>query len=141
MDSTAKTVLISIHPKYVDLISTGKKKIEFRKRSFSQPIKRFVVYSTAPVSKVVGFFDVDTIVCDSPQNLWETYSAVGGIERNDYFDYYANKSTAVGIRIKNYTSLSNAFNIKLLNTTPPQSYKYLTDSEFDLVRDLGKLYK
>ena len=55
MDSKATTVLISIHPKYVDLIAAGKKKIEFRKRSFSHPIKRFVVYSTAPVSKVVGF--------------------------------------------------------------------------------------
>ena len=139
MDPKATTVLISIHPKYVDLISAGKKKIEFRKRSFSHPIKRFVVYSTAPVSKVVGFFDVDSIVCDSPQKLWETYAAVGGIEQNDYFDYYANKSMAVGIRIKNYTPLSNSFNIKMLNTTPPQSYKYLTDREFDLVRDLGKI--
>ena len=139
MDSKATTVLISIHPKYVDLISAGKKKIEFRKRSFSHPVKRFVVYSTAPVSKVVGFFDVDSIVCDSPQKLWETYAAVGGIEQNDYFDYYANKSMAVGIRIKNYSPLSNSFNIKMLNTTPPQSYKYLTDREFDLVRDLGKI--
>lgn len=138
MDSTGKIVLISIHPKYVDLISTGKKKIEFRKRNFSHPIKHFVVYSTAPVSKIVGFFDVDTIECDSPQKLWETYSEIGGIEQQDYFDYYANTSNAVGIRIKNYTPLSNAFNISLLNTTPPQSYKYLSESEFDLVKDLGK---
>ena len=138
MDSSAKTVLISIHPKYVDLISAGKKKIEFRKRNFSCPIKRFVVYSTAPVSKIVGFFDVDAIECDSPQKLWENYSSVGGINQKDFFNYYSHTSNAIGIRIKKYTPLSKAFNISLLNTTPPQSYKYLSDKEFDLVKSLGK---
>ncbi|MBQ9206785.1 MAG: ASCH domain-containing protein [Treponema sp.] len=137
MDSSAKTVLISIHPQYVDLISSGKKKIEFRKRNFACPVKRFVVYSTAPVSKIVGFFDVEDIECTTPQKLWENYASVGGIEQKDYFEYYANTSNAVGIRIKKYTPFQNAFNISVLNTTPPQSYKYLTDRDFILVNNLG----
>lgn len=138
MDSSAKIVLISIHPQYVNLISAGMKKIEFRKRNFSSQIKRFVVYSTAPVSKIVGFFDVESIETSTPQKLWEDYSSIGGIKQEDYFKYYANTENAVGIHIKKYTPLQNAFNISLLNTTPPQSYKYLTDSEFDLVQNLGK---
>ena len=133
MDSSSATVLISIHPRYVDLISSGEKKVEFRKRKFSRKIKRFVVYSTAPVCKIVGFFDVDSIECATPQELWDEYSSVGGIAQKDFFDYYANTSTAVGIRIKKYTPFANAFDISFLNTVPPQSYKYLTDEEFDLM--------
>lgn len=133
MDSSATTVLISIHPRYVDLISSGKKKIEFRKRKFSRKIKRFVIYSTAPVSKIVGFFDVDSIECATPQKLWDEYASVGGIARKDFFDYYENTSTAVGIRIKKYTPFANAFDISFLNTVPPQSYRYLTDEEFNLM--------
>lgn len=137
MDSSAKTVLISIHPKYVDLIFSGKKKIEFRKRNFAQPVKRFVVYSTAPVSKIVGFFDVENIECATPQDLWDNYSSVGGIEKQDFFKYYANTSEAVGIRIKKYTPFENRLDISLLHTTPPQSYKYLSDGEFDFVQNTG----
>lgn len=137
MDSAAKTVLISIHPQYVDLISSGEKKIEFRKRNFSSQIKHFVVYSTAPVCKVVGFFDVENIETATPQKLWEDYSSVGGIKQEDFYNYYANTSNAIGIHIKQYTKFRNAFNISLLNTTPPQSYKYLTDREFDLAKNLG----
>lgn len=137
MDSKTKNVLISIHPKYVDLISAGKKKIEFRKRSFSRPIKRILVYSTAPVSKVVGFFDVENIEISTPGKLWKDYSDIGGIGRVDFFNYYANATNAVGIHIKKYTSFNQALSISLLNTTPPQSYKYLTDKEFDFVQKKG----
>ena len=137
MDSSAQTVLISIHPQYVDLISSGKKKIEFRKRKFSRPIKRFVVYSTAPVSKLVGFFDVENIESSTPEKLWENYSSIGGINRADFFDYYANTENAIGIHIKKYTPFPKALNISLLNTTPPQSYKYLSENEFDLMRNFG----
>lgn len=137
MDSPATIALISIHPQYVDLISSGVKKIEFRKRFFSKTVKTLVIYSTAPISRIVGYADVGHIEYSTPNTLWKLYNSIGGIDKKNFFDYYANVSNATGIHIHRYTPLEKTLAISFLNTTPPQSYKYLTDEEFSRVCKFG----
>lgn len=128
---------MSIHPQYVDLINAGKKKIEFRKTKFLKPIDKVVIYSTTPVSKIVGYFDVDSIVASTPSDLWQEYNHVGGISEKDFFAYYGSKIEAFGIKIKNTTLFNQTIDINSLNITPPQSYRYLSDEEFNKICDLG----
>lgn len=139
MDNSTGMVLMSIHPQYVDLINSGAKKIEFRKTKFLRPINKVVIYSTTPVSKIVGYFDVDTIVSSTPALLWEEYNCVGGITEKDFFDYYGSKIEAIGIKIKNAIQFNKKIDISALNLTPPQSYKYLSEEEFEKICGLGNL--
>ena len=44
-------VLLSIKPKYVDLILNGEKKYEFRRKIFRNETNKVYVYCTSPVKK------------------------------------------------------------------------------------------
>lgn len=134
MDSESAIVLIAMHPQYVDLISQGIKKIEFRKTNFCRPVKKIVIYSTSPIKKIVGFFDVKKIESSTPNIFWEKYSSIGGISRTAFFRYYNTSSIAIGIHIKKYTPLPHPINLSSLGLTVPQSYLYLTENQFDIIK-------
>lgn len=57
-------VILSIHPKWAKLIYEGKKTVEWRKsypKEFTNETK-VVLYETAPVCKVTGFFTLDCVL-------------------------------------------------------------------------------
>jgi hypothetical protein len=52
-------VLLSIKPKYVKSIIEGDKRYEFRKTIFkNREINRIYIYSSSPVKKIVGTFEI-----------------------------------------------------------------------------------
>ncbi|HDT8147195.1 TPA: hypothetical protein RD696_002696, partial [Enterococcus faecalis] len=52
------TILLSIHPKFVDKIMTGEKKFEFRRVIAKRNPNKIIIYSTSPVCKVIGEAEV-----------------------------------------------------------------------------------
>ena len=57
-----KVVLLSIKPKYADLILTGSKQVEFRRSWAAQDVGLIVLYSSSPIQKIVGIVEVDSVV-------------------------------------------------------------------------------
>ena len=55
-------LLMSINPEHVENILAGKKKYEFRKKKCKEQIDSIVIYSTAPVMKVVAEVEVKDII-------------------------------------------------------------------------------
>ena len=53
---------MSINPEYVEKILSGTKKYEFRKSKCKREVSEIIIYSTAPVSKVVGKVKVKNII-------------------------------------------------------------------------------
>ena len=64
-------ILLSIKPEYVKSIFEGKKKFEYRKIITKNKPTKIIIYSTYPVSAIVGEADVEEILIDSPDNLWK----------------------------------------------------------------------
>jgi len=58
-------VLMSINPEHVDNIMSGKKVFEFRKVKCKRKIDSIVIYSTAPVMKIVGEVEVVGLIEDT----------------------------------------------------------------------------
>lgn len=141
MDSPISSAIISIHPKYVNLLSTGEKKIEFRKRDFSININKIVVYSTSPVCKIIGYFDIDKIEISTPQILWNNYADIGGIDKKDFFAYYDSVKEAVGIKVKHFVNFKKGIELSAIKIAPPQSFRYLSDKEFAMIKKLGNIKK
>jgi predicted transcriptional regulator len=79
---------MSIHPEYANKILNGTKKVEFRKWMFSNVPSIVIIYSTSPISRVVGYFFVDGIDASDPLSLWEKYKEAGGIQRKEYNHYF-----------------------------------------------------
>ena len=83
-------VMLSVVPMYANKIFDGTKKIEFRKRIWTKAdVRKVIVYSSSPVKQVVGEFDIDRIVIDDKEVIWEMFKddPYLGTER-EAFDFY-----------------------------------------------------
>jgi predicted transcriptional regulator len=120
-------VLLSIKPKYAERIFSGEKQYEFRRVLFKRPETRVVVvYASAPVSKVVGEFEISGIISDSPSCLWAATKEHAGIDEDSFFDYFAGQQMAHAIKVKNPTRYQRALDIREeFSLRPPQSFAYL----------------
>src|SRR6185437_8128417 len=82
--------ILSIKPNFADAIFAGRKTFEYRRILFRSAVpKRVFVYSSAPISRVVGQFEVAEILSDSPSRLWTRTKSGSGICRNYFFEYFA----------------------------------------------------
>ncbi len=132
----SQVVLLPIHPRYVNAILSGDKKVEFRKRCFSRPVKYVVIYATQPIKKVIGYFKISNIVTGNPRDLWRRYKSMGGIDKNTYQSYYNNSNIAVAIGISKLNVLKDPLNLDSItgSVLPPQSYTYLSNDQFKFLK-------
>jgi Uncharacterized conserved protein len=122
-------VLLSIKPEYAEKILTGEKRFEYRKVRFSKHVSTVILYATSPVSRLVGEFEVDSVLEDVPTKLWEHTKEFSGITREFFRTYFSGRDKAVAIKIgvtKRYQSPQNP-NLGCAKFTPPQSFCYLQD--------------
>lgn len=122
-------VLLSIKPQYADLIFDGTKKFEFRRTIFkNEEIKTIVVYASSPVQKVIGEFEIETILNDDLAKLWKQTKDYAGIDKAYFFEYFINKEKGYAIKIKKAKKYRNPLCLKEdFKLSPPQSFLYLND--------------
>ena len=120
-------VLLSIKPKFADRIFNGSKKYEFRKAIFKNPdIKTVVVYASSPVQRVIGEFEVESILCDTPESLWGMTKEYSGISEEFFFDYFHQREQAFAIKVKKPKLYKKPLCLQATyNTVPPQSFRYV----------------
>ena len=120
-------ILMSIKPQYVEKILSGNKKYEYRKnRAKRNDIDKIIIYSTAPVMKVVAEVDIEEIIESTPDILWKKTKLESGITEEFFYKYYKNKTTAVvyklgNIKIYDKPKSLNDIGVKYV----PQSFIYL----------------
>lgn len=121
-------VLLSIKPEYALKIFDGSKKYEFRRTLFkNKDVKRVIVYATAPVSRVIGEFDIETVIRKDLEELWDETKDFSGITKDFYDSYFEGKGEGYAIKVKAARKYKTDFNIKeKFGLHPPQSFVYLT---------------
>jgi len=73
-----KVALISIHPKYIELILNGEKRLEFRRSWATMPVNRLIIYACAPLKKIVAIAEINTVIWGSRTKLWSLAKKMGG---------------------------------------------------------------
>ncbi|WP_297493290.1 hypothetical protein, partial [Pseudonocardia sp.] len=129
--ATGRLALMAIHPCYADGILEGRKQVEFRKRPLAADVKIVVIYSTAPIQRIVGAFTISETVIGSPDEIWQKFGDVGLIERSKYEAYYADSQRAVALVVERVFPVEGGLPLKALNPSPtaPQSFSYLSHSQ------------
>jgi predicted transcriptional regulator len=122
-------VLLSIKPEYAEMIFNGTKKFEFRRTVFKNPnIKTVVVYASSPVQRVIGEFEIEFIINEGLQDLWEMTQEFSGISESFFFEYFKSKEKGYAIKIKKVKKYKESLCLKEnFNATPPQSFMYLQE--------------
>lgn len=120
-------VLLSIKPEFAEKIFNGTKKYEFRRSVFKNTeVTTIVVYASSPVQRVIGEFEIDKIINDNIQNLWDNTKKYSGISKNYFFEYFNNKEKGYAIKIKKTKRYKKSLSLKdNFNANPPQSFMYL----------------
>ncbi len=120
-------VILSIKPEFADKIFSGIKKFEFRRALFkNKDVKTILVYSSSPVQKIIGEFEIEKILAENPDTLWSKTKDYSGISR-EYFDaYFTDKDLGYAIEVKKVKRYKTPKCIKSdYNMLPPQSFAYL----------------
>ena len=123
-------LLMSIKPEFVGKILAYEKLYEFRKSIFKQKVEKVFIYSTYPVKKIVGCFEVGEIICESPIELWNSFSDVSGIFEKDFFKYYEGSEEGFAIKIDNLQIFDEFIDMsKYDEFKAPQSFCYVENND------------
>lgn len=128
------TIIISIHPVFVNKLLSGEKQYEYRKR-FPKGIRYVLVYATSPVKKITALLVIESILKDSPDNIWNKTSNNSGVTKEFFDTYFNNKAVAYAIRIKKVYKFKEPLLISDLKgiNAAPQSYIYLKESIINII--------
>ena len=122
-------MLISMKPKYAERILMGSKVIEIRKR-FSQKWTgcKAVLYSSRPVSALVGEATIGSVTHGRPTDIWATFGPHLDCSYEEFIGYVGSSTQVSAIELKDVTPYGNPVSLQqmshLLNEhlRPPQSY-------------------
>lgn len=139
----ASAALISIHPNYVEKILSGEKRLEFRRSWATSQVDYLVIYATSPVQQIVSVAQIGQVFRGSKSRLWELARSMGGgISRRKLFEYMEGKNEGVALELAHILKIAGGINPHTFfgkGFRPPQSFRYLTPSEFaKLARQLGQ---
>lgn len=144
MSKKAPPLLISLKPNYADLIFSGLKTAELRKRISSQITNRDVfIYVSSPTRELRGGFRVGQVWQGSPEQIWSTVSNLAGVSRRTFNDYYEGQNIAFALEILDVWQYKKPLSLKDLRTrfpgfVVPQSYRYAKPNECRSFRNLAR---
>jgi len=127
-------VILSIKPQFVEKIFEGTKKFEFRRALFkNKEVKTILIYASAPISKVVGEFEIEEVIHQELNTLWNNTSKYSGISKEYFFDYFSGKENGYAIKVKKVKRYKEKLAIEeTFGVKPPQSFAYVKEEEKEL---------
>lgn len=121
--------LLSIKPEFVEEIIEGRKKFEYRKKLFKRSdISSIVVYATKPYGKVVGEFEIGTILEENIDKLWSDTKHLSGISEEFFYEYFKDRDSGFAIQIKRFKEYKKHLELSEFDSTikaAPQSFCYI----------------
>jgi len=134
-----KAIVLSIKPKYAELILAGTKTVEFRRAWAAEKVDMIAIYASAPIQKLVGIVQVADIVRAKPTTLWSYCSKRGGgLTKTELTAYFNDKDAGFAVLLQDAKRFPKGIDPKKVvkGFTPPQSFRYMTTAE---IRKLEKL--
>ena len=120
-------VLLSIKPEFANKIFDGEKKFEYRRAIFKRlDVNKVIVYASAPISKVIGEFEIAGIITDEISSLWDKTKEHSGITKDFFFEYFNGREIGHAIAVKKCIKYSDPCCIETtFGIKPPQSFVYI----------------
>ena len=135
-----KPLLLSLKPRYADLVFDGLKRAELRRRIIPRIENRCVfIYVSSPVRRLRGGFRVGQVWRGSPEEIWDQVSEFAGIGKQDFDTYYAGHTVAYALSIMDvweyrYPRDLNVLRDRFPGFVVPQSWRYVRPEEYGSFR-------
>lgn len=135
MTTELRPLIISLKPRYADLVFEGLKKVELRRRIASQTSNRDVfIYVSSPVRKLRGGFRVGQVWEGSPEAVWRVVSELSTLEKREFDAYFRGQAVAYALEVTNVWEYLDPASLSWLRNrfddfVVPQSWRYAKTEE------------
>ncbi len=139
---TKHAFLISIRPRFAEMIFSGVKTVELRRVCPKITAGDLaLVYVSSPAMELRGSFEVARIISASPAALWKKVGKKSGITKAEFFAYFRGKKKAHALVIRRAWKLASPVCLKTLRQRtggfrPPQNFHYLNRNSSSLASSL-----
>ena len=142
-------LLISVKPKYAEMLLAGTKTVELRRVRPSIAAGDWVlIYASSPRKALLGAFQVAYVDETNPETLWRKVGSQAGISHDDFREYFSGACRGIGIHVGRAIRFPQPTPLERMREivpgfNPPQSYTYasagsiLGDVLFELVEECG----
>ena len=126
-------LLLSIHPRYVDLILSGEKTVELRRRQPRIKTGQGLIYATAPRMQLSATFQISRVQVGPLELLWQLVRDRAGVSRAKFDSYFQGLTVGVGIEIGRVQEFG-PYSLAELRSAwdgfhPPQGFRYVDSSD------------
>lgn len=124
-------IILSIKPKYSQMILDGTKTVEFR-RVFNKDSQFSIVYlyESLPTKMVVGQFELIGINTNYPECAYDYFGDKSGISLEEFNKYSEGKELIYSLQIKNVIRYDTQKPLSDFGLTrPPQNYCFVKERE------------
>ena len=127
-------LLLSIHPRYVDAILAGEKRVELRRRAPRINRGAALIYATAPKMELVAAFHITSVIRAPLGLLWQLVHVSAGTTRKEFDSYFCGLETGVAIQINDVVEFEKPISLATLRVKwrgfhPPQGFRYVADAD------------
>ncbi len=124
---TTSIIMISASPKHANLLlDDPSKNVLFYKVTPTNKVERVLVYATAPVSAVIGEFDLSEIKISDKSTSWTKYASKSVFTKKEFDEYYHEKHEAHAIVASKSFRYSKPKSLKDYNMSKgPSGFQYL----------------
>jgi predicted transcriptional regulator len=126
-------VVLSIKPRFAELIARGEKRVEFRRRfAACHAGCRVWFYASTPARVVRVSARVARVVHARPDRLWRDYRACGGVGRAEFDAYFEGCARGAALELTDAAELSTPRDLAWLRRrgfVPPMSYRVIRGDE------------
>jgi predicted transcriptional regulator len=126
-------LFLSIHPRHVDAILAGTKRVELRRRQPRLACGDALIYASAPRMELVATFRITSVIRAPLPLLWQHVHNVAGISKREFDAYFAGLSSGVSIAIADVSQIGPMplayLRAALDGFHPPQGFRYLEPTE------------
>lgn len=132
-------LLLSIRPRFVELIFSGTKTVELRRvKPRVQAGDLVVVYASGATKGIVGAFEVTTVDAAAPDSIWQKFNGDSGLSKLEFDRYFDGAGIGYAIGIGKRWQLPLPIPLSTLRQRragfrPPQSYHYWRLDELSAV--------
>jgi predicted transcriptional regulator len=132
---TNHAFLISVRPRFAEMIFAGSKTVELRRVCPKVAAGDLaLVYVSSPAMELRGSFEVGKIITESPTALWKKVGKKSGVTRTEFFAYFQGKKQAHALVIKRAWKLDAPVCLTTLRRRkggfrPPQNFHYLNRND------------
>ena len=133
-------LLLSLKPRFAELVFMGEKTVELRRRIASTMKGRGVfIYVSSPVRMIHGGFRVANVWSSDPETVWGEVASRAGVAKTEYDAYYKGCGIAHALALSDVWAHEAPVEIEgvrraLPGFRPPQSWRDAKGRELEWLR-------